>query len=107
LVTIAGASAALSAAVFWAFSAILFEDISLKLQPARLNFYKGAIALVLLAATSLVLGERIPDVTSSEMIVLMVSGVIGIALGDTAYFQAVQKLGARGADRAGVPRGTA
>jgi drug/metabolite transporter (DMT)-like permease len=28
-------------------------------------------------------------------LVLMVSGVIGIALGDTAYFQSVQKLGAR------------
>ena len=95
MVTIAGASAALSAAIFWAFSAMLFEDISLRLQPAQLNLYKGAIAIVLLAVTSVVLGEQIPAVTLTEIIVLMVSGVIGIALGDTAYFQAVQKLGAR------------
>lgn len=95
MVSIAGASAALSAAILWAFSAILFEDISLRLQPARLNLYKGAVAIVLLAATSAVLGESILAVTQTEMIVLMVSGVIGIALGDTAYFQSVQKLGAR------------
>ncbi len=95
MVTIAGTSAALTAAVFWAFSAILFEDISLRLQPARLNLFKGAIAIVLLAGTSILLGERIPAVTQTEILVLMVSGVIGIALGDTAYFQSVQKLGAR------------
>jgi len=95
LVTIAGASAALSAAILWAFSAILFEDISLRLSPARLNFYKGIIAVVLLAATSLILGEKIPVVPSDEITVLVISGVIGIAIGDTAYFQAVQKLGAR------------
>lgn len=95
MVTIAGASAALSAAILWAFSAILFEDISTKLAPARLNFYKGIIALVLLSATSWLLGETIPAVSRTEIIVLVISGVIGIALGDTAYFQSVQKIGAR------------
>ena len=95
MVTFTGAAAALSAAVLWAFSAILFEDISLRLSPARLNFYKGMVAVVLLSATSLILGETIPAVSWQEMAVLMVSGVIGIAVGDTAYFQAVQKLGAR------------
>jgi len=95
LVTFAGAAAALSGAILWAFSAILFEDISLKISAARINLYKGLIAVVLLTATSLVLGETIPAVTNREMIVLVISGVIGIALGDTAYFQAVQKIGAR------------
>lgn len=95
MVTFTGAAAALSAAVLWAFSAILFEAISLRLSPARLNFYKGMVAVVLLSATSLILGETIPAVRWQEMAVLMVSGVIGIAIGDTAYFQAVQKLGAR------------
>ena len=95
MVTFTGAAAALSAAVLWAFSAILFEDISLRLSPARLNFYKGMVAVVLLSATSVILGETIPAVSWQEMAVLMVSGVIGIAVGDTAYFQAVQKLGAR------------
>ena len=95
MVTFAGAAAALSGAILWAFSAILFEDISLKISAARINLYKGLIAVVLLTATSLVLGETIPAVTNREMIVLVISGVVGIALGDTAYFQAVQKIGAR------------
>ena len=95
MVTIAGASAALIAAILWAFSAILFEDISLKISPARINLYKGIIALVLLTSTSLLLGETVPAVSGGEIIMLVISGVIGIALGDTAYFLAVQKIGAR------------
>jgi drug/metabolite transporter (DMT)-like permease len=95
LISIAGASAALSAAILWAFSAILFEDIARKIAPARLNLLKGAIAIVLLAGTSVILGEAIPAVSKSEIAVLMISGVIGIAIGDTAYFQSVQKIGAR------------
>lgn len=95
MVTIAGASAALSAAILWAFSAILFEGAARKISPAQLNLYKGGIAVVLLAITSLILGESIPAVSGKEMTVLLVSGVVGIAIGDTAYFQAVQKIGAR------------
>ena len=95
MINLAGASAALSAAVLWAFSAIIFENISKKVSSIRLNFYKGLIALVLLALTSLILGERIPNIDWIEMLVLAISGVIGIALGDTAYFQAVKKVGAR------------
>ena len=95
MINLAGASAALSAAVLWAGSAIIFENISKKVSSARLNFYKGSIALVLLIVTSLILGEHIPNINWKEISVLAISGVIGIALGDTAYFQAVKKLGAR------------
>ena len=95
MINLAGASAALSAAVLWAGSAIIFENISKKVPSARLNFYKGSIALVLLVVTSLILGEHIPNINWKEISVLAISGVIGIALGDTAYFQAVSKLGAR------------
>lgn len=48
----------------------------------------------MLAATSLVLGEGIPDIDWVEIPVLAISGVFGIALGDTVYFQAVKKIGA-------------
>jgi len=95
LINLAGVSAALSAAVLWAGSAIIFENISKKVSSPRLNFYKGSIALVLLVVTSLILGERIQNIIWNEIAVLAISGVIGIALGDTAYFQAVKKVGAR------------
>jgi len=39
--------------------------------------------------------ETIPNVTINEIIVLIVSGIIGIAVGDTTYFRAVQMIGAR------------
>jgi len=95
LINLAGASAALSAAILWAGSAIIFENISKNISSARLNFYKGSIALVLLTVTSLILGERIPNINWIEISVLAISGVVGIALGDTAFLQAVKKVGAR------------
>jgi len=95
LINFAGASAALFGAALWAGASIIFENISKKISSARLNFYKGSFALMLLAVTSLILGERIPTINWNEISVLAISGVIGIALGDTAYFQAVKKVGAR------------
>jgi len=95
LINFAGASAALLGAILWAGTSIIFENISKKISSARLNFYKGSFALMLLAVTSLILGERIPTINWNEISVLAISGVIGIALGDTAYFQAVKKVGAR------------
>lgn len=95
MINFAGASAALFGAVLWAGTSIIFENISKKISSARLNFYKGSFALMLLAVTSLILGERIPTINWNEISVLAISGVIGIALGDTAYFQAVKKVGAR------------
>jgi len=95
LINLAGAVAAFSAAILWAFSALLFEYASKKVSSMRLNFYKGAIAIVLFAATSLILGEGIPETNLVEIFLLAWSGVIGIALGDTMYFQAVNRIGAR------------
>lgn len=95
MINLAGAAAAFSAAILWALSALLFEYASKKVSSARLNFYKGAIAIVLLAVTSLILGEGIPETNRVEILVLAGSGVIGIALGDTMYFQAVNRIGGR------------
>lgn len=95
MINFIGATAALSAALLWAASAIIFEDISKKVSPNRLNFYKGAIATLLLATTSLVLKETITQINSKEIWVLAISGVIGIAVGDSAYLQSVRKIGAR------------
>jgi drug/metabolite transporter (DMT)-like permease len=95
LINLVGASSAILGAILWAGSALIFENLSKKVPSARLNFYKGLIALVLLAGTSVILGERIPNINWIEISTLAISGVIGIALGDTAFFQAVKKVGAR------------
>lgn len=95
MINLAGASAAFSAAFLWAGSAIIFENISKNISPTRLNLYKGLIALVLLAVTSMILGERFVKFNWNEIFILAISGIIGIGLGDTAFFQSVKKVGAR------------
>ena len=95
MINFIGVATGIFGAILWAGSSIVFEDISEKVSSARLNLYKGSTALVLLALTSLILDERIPSINLKEISVLVISGIIGFALGDTAYIQSVKKIGAR------------
>ena len=90
-----GEIAALSAALLWAISSVVYSRLGLKISPLQLNFYKGIIAIALIALTLLVQGAAFASLSSSTILLLALSGVIGIGLGDTAYFAALNSLGAR------------
>ena len=89
-----GELAALIGAFFWAVSAAIYASIGQKIGPLQLNFLKGIIAIALLIITLFITGE-IYFTPRSSAIFLLVSGAIGIGLGDTAYFLAIKNLGAR------------
>lgn len=86
---------AILAAILWAFSSFMLEKIAQSLPPKELNIIKGAIAIVLLVATSLLLGEDYHHLPWSEVSVLFLSGIIGIGLGDTAYYAGLKDIGSR------------
>ncbi|NMC46838.1 MAG: DMT family transporter [Chloroflexi bacterium] len=86
---------ALTAAFLWACSASLLEKLANRLSPKELNIYKGSVALVFLLGTSLLLGESFAGLTPRVVLVLLASGVIGIGLGDTAYFAGLKDIGSR------------
>ncbi|HSM83006.1 MAG TPA: DMT family transporter [Nodosilinea sp.] len=90
-----GELAALMAAFLWAVATVIFGRLGKSLTPLALNLAKGAIALVLLAATLAVLGQSRVGLDPQAVGILALSGVIGIGLGDTAYFAAVNRLGPR------------
>jgi drug/metabolite transporter (DMT)-like permease len=90
-----GEVAALAAAFLWALAALLFSQLGKSLLPLVLNLAKGAIALLLLALTLLVLQRPPVDLEAWVMVLLLVSGGVGIGLGDTVYFAAINHLGAR------------
>jgi drug/metabolite transporter (DMT)-like permease len=90
-----GELAALTAAFLWAVATVMFGRLGKALPPLVLNLAKGAIALGLLAMTLLILGQRPIGLTSQGLGLLILSGVIGIGLGDTAYFAAINHLGPR------------
>ena len=85
-----GESAALSAAILWAISSVIYSRLGLKI-----NLYKGIIAIALIAITLLIQGTALINLSTSTVILLTISGMIGIGLGDTAYFSALNSLGAR------------
>lgn len=90
-----GEIAALSAALLWAVSSIIYSRLGLKIPPLQLNFYKGIIAIAFIVITLLIQGAAFEDLSSSTVALLSLSGIIGIGLGDTAYFAALNSLGAR------------
>ncbi|WP_009632890.1 DMT family transporter [Synechocystis sp. PCC 7509] len=95
LVKYPGEIAALSAASLWAVSSVIYGSLGREISPMYLNLFKGAIAIILLGLTLLVRGELFPTVSATNLCLLLLSGSIGIGLGDTAFFAALNCLGAR------------
>ena len=90
-----GEISALSAAFFWALASMLYRLLGKKIAPLPLNILKGLIAIAFLLLTLTWQGWQWGTVSYSGLIVLAVSGMLGIGLGDTAYFMALNQLGAR------------
>ncbi|UBF25652.1 DMT family transporter [Kovacikia minuta CCNUW1] len=90
-----GEFAALGAALIWAVAAVVYTGVGRQLSPLVLNLVKGGIAIALLLFTLMLRGELFPVVSSTAVLLLSFSGGIGIGIGDTAYFSALNRLGAR------------
>ena len=90
-----GELAALTAALLWAISSVIYSRLGLKIPPLQLNFYKGIIAIALIIITLFIQGAAFTNLSFSTIALLTFSGIIGIGLGDTAYFAALNSLGAR------------
>ena len=90
-----GELAALGAAFLWAAATMMFGQLGQFLSPLLLNLTKGTIASGLILLT-LVLVEGPPTGLAPRPILLLIlSGMVGIGLGDTAYFTAINRIGAR------------
>jgi len=90
---IIGSSFALSAAVLWAGASILWKKLGKDVSALGMNLGKGLVSLIFLIL--LFLFTSFPGMSLNSWILLGLSGLIGIALGDTAYFLALIRLGPR------------
>jgi drug/metabolite transporter (DMT)-like permease len=90
-----GEISALSAALLWALSSVVYSRLGLKIPPLQLNLYKGILAIALIIITLLIQGAAFTNLSTSAIALLSISGAIGIGFGDTAYFSALNSLGAR------------
>lgn len=91
-----GQACALSAAITWAVAVILFKQSGERVPPLPLNLFKCAVGLILLMITLAVLGDGpalLARFTTRDIVILLISGIIGIALADTLFFHSLNLIG--------------
>ena len=86
-----GISAALVSSLSWAVGTVLLKTIGDGLSSLAMTLAKGAISLVLIAVV-LALGGCTP-MGRETLILLALSGLLGIALSDACFFEALKTLG--------------
>ena len=86
---------ALSAAAFWALATRLFTRMSSFWTPAALALIKSLVSLALFGLWFGIAGKPVFDQSLETIGFLVLSGVIGIAIGDTALFMALYRMGER------------
>lgn len=89
-----GEISAVITAVLWSFTSIFFSKAALKTGSVQLNINRLIIATVLLMAVILIGGIDY-RVTQTQVFSLIISGVIGLVLGDAFLFKAYVLIGPR------------
>ena len=90
-----GEIAALLAAFFWAGASHFFDRAGKRIGSVELNLFKGAVALVFLVATAVLTGVHFSNLDAQTLTLLVLSGIIGIGVGDTVFFKALESIGPR------------
>lgn len=91
-----GQACALLAAITWAFALVLFKRTGERIPPLALNLFKNVVGLILLVATLCFMPDgfaafhRYPR---EDIVILIISGLLGIALADTVFFHALNLIG--------------
>lgn len=87
-----GIAAALGSAASWALGSVLFKKLGDELSPIALTFAKGVVGAVFLGVAMVATGYD--DIGARAWMLLILSGLLGIAAGDTFFFMALRNLGA-------------
>jgi drug/metabolite transporter (DMT)-like permease len=86
----AGVAAALASAASWAVGTILFKGIGENFSPSGMTLVKSLLSVLLLAISLIFVGWTTVPLPSLAWLIL--SGLIGIAAGDTCFFAALRLL---------------
>ena len=87
-----GFFAAISAVFFWTFACSLWRKESENLLPRQINIYKNVLASIVFFPVVLTIGW-VSNISS--ILILVISGIVGIAIGDTLYINSLKFIGTR------------
>ncbi|MBD3237454.1 MAG: EamA family transporter [Candidatus Eisenbacteria bacterium] len=86
---------ALGAAIVWAWAVILLQRSGESAGPFALNLFRIGVSLPLLILTTLLAGiPLLRPAPLSDYLILLASGVIGIAISDTLFHRSLNMVGA-------------
>jgi drug/metabolite transporter (DMT)-like permease len=88
-----GSCASLASAAAWGLSAVLYQSLEERVTPFGLNLARGLLGLILLYCVATASGFVVPH--GRTLLILTMSGILGIALGDSFFFLAIKQIGAR------------
>ena len=87
-----GIFSALLAVSFWTYACSLWRRESENLLPRQINIYKNVLASIIFLPVALTI-NWFSDILS--IFLLMISGIVGVAIGDTLYIKSLKILGTR------------
>ncbi len=83
----------LGCALAWAIAVVLFKKSGESLAPFALNLFKNLLGVLLFIVTILALkGTALPMIPAGDLMLILLSGFLGIAAGDTLYFRALNAI---------------
>lgn len=98
--TTIGQICALLTAVTWSSALILFKRSGETLPPLALNLFKNVIGLILMVLTLLIVPvvrggqlESLAEVSTNDILLLMLSGFVGIAVADSIFLHSLNLIG--------------
>ena len=89
-----GEIAAIGAAIVWASATWIYSQFSHRFSAMQLNIVKGVVASAMMMFVIPLMPMSELKLESTHILVLAVSGIIGIAIGDSAYFASLKRIGA-------------
>ncbi|MBI5648781.1 MAG: DMT family transporter [Ignavibacteriae bacterium] len=89
-----GELSALTTAILWSGTSIVFSSATRRVGAMQVNITRLFLALIFLAVSIAVIGAPV-NVSAEQLVLLAVSGVIGLTFGDTFLFLAFKECGAR------------
>lgn len=89
-----GETLAILSALAWSAGVIIYKRLGETIAPTRLNLMKNLIVLGFLLPSLAVFGGPPPQLSGAELAITLLSGMIGIAVADSLYLTALNRLGA-------------
>ncbi|MBI9044789.1 MAG: DMT family transporter [Anaerolineaceae bacterium] len=90
-----GEIAALTAALFWSIASLMFEKAGDRIRASELTLIKGVLGILMMLLTAWVTGMNFSAVATTAVLYLVISGILGIGIGDPTYFESILAMGTR------------